>query len=106
MEALGPVLIVASIPLILRWVPQNRVYGFRVPATLRNESVWYDANALFGRHFFLLGSFMILLELVLPLPIRTQALTVTAITGLILVTTMDWRIANRWEIERRRPAAG
>jgi len=34
MEAIGPVLIVVSIPLILRWVPRNRFYGLRIPATL------------------------------------------------------------------------
>jgi uncharacterized membrane protein len=101
MEAIGPVLMLTSIPLILRWIPQNRLYGFRIPATLRNQSVWYDANALCGRHFFLLGSFMVLLELVLPSSIRTQALTLTAIAGLVLLTAIDWKTANRWERERR-----
>lgn len=55
MEALGPVLILLSIPLILRWIPRNRFYGFRVASTLRDKSVWYDANALSGRHFLALG---------------------------------------------------
>jgi hypothetical protein len=50
MEAIGPVLIVLSIPLMLRWVPPNRFYGFRVTATCSNRSVWYDANALSARH--------------------------------------------------------
>ena len=40
MEAVDPVLVLLSIPLMLRWVPQNRLYGFRIPATLRNKSVW------------------------------------------------------------------
>jgi len=101
MEAIGPVLILTSIPLIFRWIPQNRLYGFRILATLRSESVWYDANARFGRHLFLLGVFMVLLELVLPMSIRTPTLTLTAITGLVLVTAIDWRTANRWDRERR-----
>jgi hypothetical protein len=58
MDAIGPVLVVLSIPLILRWVPRNRFFGFRVPATGANESVWYDANALCGRHLLLLGLLM------------------------------------------------
>jgi len=55
MEALGPVLILVSIPLLFRWIPQNRIYGFRRLATLRKTSVWYDANALCARHLILLG---------------------------------------------------
>ena len=55
MEAIGPVLVVLSIPLILGWIPQNRFYGFRIPAACGNKSVWYDANALCERHLLLLG---------------------------------------------------
>jgi hypothetical protein len=29
MEALGPVLLLFSIPMILRWIPQNQLIGFR-----------------------------------------------------------------------------
>ena len=32
-----------SIPLILRRVPQNSLYGLRIPATFADESVWYEA---------------------------------------------------------------
>lgn len=37
-----------AIPLILRKVPRNRVYGFRTPKTLQNDWVWYEANFFFG----------------------------------------------------------
>ena len=101
MEALGPVLIVLMIPLMLRWVPPNRLYGFRIPATLRDKSVWYDANALTGRHLFLLGLVLVLLEFVLPLSLRNTVLRVVATAGLIGITILDWRVANRWARERR-----
>ena len=55
MEAIGPLLILVSIPLICRWIPPNRFYGFRIPATRTSPSVWYDANALTARHLFILG---------------------------------------------------
>ena len=45
MEALGPVLVLMSIPLLFRWVPRNRLYGFRTAATLRDDAVWYDGDA-------------------------------------------------------------
>jgi hypothetical protein len=99
-EAIGPVLVLMSIPLMLRWVPPNRVYGFRIRATLRNKSVWYDANALGGRHFFLLGLLLVGLEFAIPPSMRTQTLRLTAIAGLALIIVVDWRTANRWERER------
>jgi len=40
-----------SIPLILRRVPPNPVYGYRTRTTLRDADVWYKANAHFGRWF-------------------------------------------------------
>ena len=51
MEALGPILIVLAVPFLFRWVPRNRVFGFRIAATLRNDSVWYDVNALCASAF-------------------------------------------------------
>jgi len=42
-----------SVPLILRRVPPNPVYGYRTRATLSDEALWYDANAHFGSRFLL-----------------------------------------------------
>jgi|SRR6267154_4823505 len=103
MEAIGPVLLVLSIPLMLRWVPPNRFYGFRVPATCSNRSVWYDANALNGRHLFLLGFLLVGLEFVLPLQIRNATLATIATVGLITIIAADWRTASRWRREREQP---
>ena len=100
MEAIGPVLLVVSIPFMLRWIPRNYVFGFRVAATLASDSVWYDANAQFGRHTFLLGLFMVALEFVLPITIRNQVLATVAIVGLVVLIVASWRTANRWRRER------
>lgn len=40
---------ILAIPLILRKVPRNIVYGFRTCATLSDDFVWYETNAYFGR---------------------------------------------------------
>ena len=100
MEALGPVLLVLSIPFMLRWIPRNYGFGFRVAATLANDSVWYDANARFGRHTFCLGLFMVALEFVLPIAIRNQVLATVAMVALPILTVVNWRTANRWRRER------
>jgi hypothetical protein len=100
MEALGPLLIVLSIPLLLRWVPRNRVYGFRVASTLCNDSVWYDANALCARHMITLGVLMVALEFLLPASARIPVLRSIALVGLSIIIVADWRTANRWARER------
>jgi uncharacterized membrane protein len=46
---LSLVLILVAIPLALRKVRPNVVYGYRTRATLGDEDVWYEANAYFGR---------------------------------------------------------
>lgn len=45
-----------AVPLMLRWVRPNPWYGFRVPATLSNEKLWYEANAYTGRYLFAVGA--------------------------------------------------
>ena len=39
---------VLSIPLILRVVPPNHLYGFRTPSTVANSSLWYRTNSFAG----------------------------------------------------------
>ncbi len=38
-----------AIPLVLRKVPPNHLYGFRTPRTLASHEVWYPANAFSGK---------------------------------------------------------
>jgi hypothetical protein len=102
MEAIGPLLVLLSLPLMWRWVPPNRFFGFRVAATLRDRSVWYDANALTARHFLVLGVVLVFLEFVLPVSIRIETLRAIAWIGIVTIIVADWRTANRWERERRQ----
>jgi uncharacterized membrane protein len=64
--------VLLAIPLILRKVPRNVVYGYRTRATLSNDYVWYEANAHFGRGFLIANVIAAIAVLVL---YRTQYLS-------------------------------
>ena len=42
------VIAVVSVPMILKIVPPNHLYGFRTPSTLGNPALWYRANTFAG----------------------------------------------------------
>ena len=42
------VIAMISIPLILRMIPPNGVYGFRTSFTRSSTNIWYAANAFMG----------------------------------------------------------
>ena len=42
---------IASIPLILRIVPRNPIYGYRTRVSLSDDALWYKINAYFGVRF-------------------------------------------------------
>ncbi len=46
---LGVLMTFLGLPLWRALVPPNRWYGLRLPATMGSPSVWYAANARFGR---------------------------------------------------------
>lgn len=41
-------LVIISVPLILRLVPPNGMYGFRTGATRSSPAIWYQVNAFSG----------------------------------------------------------
>jgi uncharacterized membrane protein len=52
----GPLLFVLAIPLWMRLVPPNVLYGVRARATMADETVWYDVNAACGRDLAIAGA--------------------------------------------------
>ncbi len=59
------VLIAATTPLAMEWVPPNRWYGFRFPGARLAPHLWYDLNALGGRMFIAGLSLCLLVNLLL-----------------------------------------
>jgi len=54
--ALGGLLLAGlSVPMILKKIPPNGLYGFRLPSTVNNPAVWYDVNAYAGWRLLVVG---------------------------------------------------
>jgi hypothetical protein len=51
----GLVLAGLSVPLILRKIPPNGIYGFRIPSTLEDPQLWYKVNAYAGKRLLVVG---------------------------------------------------
>ena len=47
--AAGLLVIALSIPLILRRVPMNHLYGVRIARAFESDAAWYDINAYGGK---------------------------------------------------------
>jgi hypothetical protein len=47
--ASGIMLAALSVPMILKIIPPNGLYGFRVKKTMENPNIWYPVNAYSGK---------------------------------------------------------
>jgi Na+-transporting NADH:ubiquinone oxidoreductase subunit NqrD len=61
----GALFVALAVPLMRRLVGPNHWYGFRVPQTLNESHVWYEANAYAGKGFFWLGVLLMAAAVVL-----------------------------------------
>ena len=72
-----------AVPLIRRRVPPNAWYGFRVPKTLQNASVWYPVNEYSGKQLYRTGMLLILVAfvsaLVPKMPVETYLIINTTV---------------------------
>lgn len=55
----GLLMAMLSIPLVLRKISMNRVYGIRTRKAFVSERNWYELNAYGGKVFLALGLFLI-----------------------------------------------
>ena len=52
----SPIVLVAlGVPLLLRLVPRNPLYGLRTPYTCSKDEAWYIQNAISGGAMILVG---------------------------------------------------
>jgi uncharacterized membrane protein len=86
-------LILVSIPLILKMVPRNQIYGFRTHEAMASDAAWYPANRLGG--IALIGASLIWLAAATYAPRRyVTAIGVAAVLLIIglLVVSQGWSV--------------
>jgi uncharacterized membrane protein len=103
-------LVILGVPLMLRRVRPNPLYGLRLPATFADEWVWYEANARTGRDLLLHGMLLFAVAVALPLSGVGETASVLAwsgiaVLGMIVITVVGWRRANAL-LRQRRGSSG
>jgi hypothetical protein len=80
--------LVLAIPLVLRKVPRNRIYGFRTRATLKDDLLWFEANAHFGRRLVAASLFSVVAVFVLYYTAFSPEIFVYAALGVIVAPAL------------------
>lgn len=100
--ASGLLLIAAGIPMWLRRVPRNALYGVRFASTLSDDRIWYEINARCGRALVVIGAGYLalltgafLLGRSWSMPLRLLGPTVVLVVALIVNTITLSRAAAR-----------
>jgi hypothetical protein len=105
--ASGPLLIAAGIPLWLRRVPRNSLYGMRFASTLSDDRIWYAINARCGRDLVGIGAgYLVLLAAAFvfgrswSMPLRLLGPTLVFVVALMVHTMLLSRASARLLAER------
>jgi hypothetical protein len=90
---LPALIFVAGLPLALRWVAPNRLYGFRTATTFSSLDAWYQINFATGVALIaagiLSGVVVVLLDHgVVVLKPEARYLAGILLTGLLLLTSL------------------
>ena len=74
---------IMSIPLVLRLVPPNGIYGFRTSVTHSSPGVWYSANAFMGWALLIAAILSATLLVVLPGTVKRWLLWATFLLPMV-----------------------
>lgn len=62
---IGLINIGISLPLILRQIGPNVIYGYRVRKTLENPEIWYEVNEYFAWRLLICGTIFLVCSILL-----------------------------------------
>ena len=96
-----------ALPLAMRRVPRNVVYGFRTRRTLHDDEAWFETNEHFGRGLLvasliaLVGAFI--LDRYRPFPPETYLPVSLAV---LVVPSLFAMVATAWSMRSSRGQDG
>jgi uncharacterized membrane protein len=76
-----------AVPLALRKVPPNRLYGIRTRRTLADDAVWYETNAYGGRCLIVASAVTIVAVAILAM-LLPDAMQVPAVLAALVVPSL------------------
>lgn len=101
----GLVMVLGSIPFLLKKIPPNRLAGFRIRATLQDPSLWYSANVYVAKYLLATGVILTLLPVLIHFfggksERYFAGLAVIALLGVILAFVQGVRFVGKNKRER------
>lgn len=86
-----------ALPLALRQIPRNRLYGVRTRRTLADDRVWYETNAYGGRCLIRASAVTIVLVLLLGrMPLPPDFLLLASVAALVVPSLVAAILAVRY----------
>src|SRR5262249_13669806 len=98
----GVLLLALGIPLVLKLVPPNPVYGVRTAKALSSREVWFAANRSAGITLAIAGIFIASVALAVPrlLPDYSEGARVLIIGTTILFAVLAMVARILWQVRR------
>jgi uncharacterized membrane protein len=100
---IGVMLIAIGIPLLLGKIGRNKIYGYRIRTTLRDDRIWYPVNALTGLWMIWAGLLAAVIGLLLVL-LRNREEAAQLVLGIgvpALLVCLGAGIYKGWQLARR-----
>lgn len=114
LRVIAVVQVVYGVPFILRLVPPNRFFGFKMPSVIPDADAWYYANRILGVGSVITGFFVGVVSLLLPFvideyPRNVRVLIVVAVVLVPLLIAVSYtrrKAAERLEQQKRSDENG
>ena len=98
----GMLLFAVGIPLVLKLVPPNPVYGVRTSKRFSNREVWYAANRSAGINMAIAGIAIAVAALVVPLlmPGYSEEVRVLILAAIVISSIVVMLARILWQVFR------
>jgi len=96
-----------ALPLVYRKIKRNNFYGFRITYTMQDDDIWYEVNAMLGRHmvfqgiiFGIIGLAAVFFKGTMAQALALGAAMTVLIIGIIYSLMRGIELMNRMAVEK------